>query len=84
MTGLLLDIESWFARHCNGDWEHGSGVRINTLDNPGWSVDIDLAGTALSGKALSRIQEEREEHDWVHCWVDWGGGQGTRWPEESA
>ncbi|MCP3917913.1 MAG: hypothetical protein GY711_20390 [bacterium] len=70
MTGLLVDLESWFASHCDGDWEHGWGVRINTLDTPGWSVDIDLAGTALSRQALSRIQEEREEHDWIHCWVD--------------
>ena len=70
MTGLLVDLESWFASHCDGDWEHGWGVRINTLDNPGWSVDIDLAGTSLSGKALGRIHEEREEHDWIHCWVD--------------
>jgi hypothetical protein len=70
MSDLLVDLECWLASHCDGDWEHGWGVRINTLDNPGWSVDIDLAGTDLSGKALSRIQEERTERDWIHCWVD--------------
>ena len=70
MADLLLDLESWFAGNCDGDWEHGWGVRINTLDNPGWSVDIDLAGTPLSGRRFDRIQEERDDHDWVHCWVD--------------
>jgi hypothetical protein len=28
-------IVAWFARHCDGDWEHDLGIRIATLDNPG-------------------------------------------------
>jgi hypothetical protein len=66
----LVALELWYANQCNGDWEHDFGVKIDTLDNPGWTVDIDLAGTTLSGRAFIRIEEEREEHDWVFCWVE--------------
>jgi hypothetical protein len=70
MADLVIALERWFAGSCDGDWEHGRGVRINTLDNPGWSVDIELAGTSLSGKAFAPVREERAEHDWMHCWTD--------------
>lgn len=35
-------IRTWFAGQCDGDWEHQNGVKIETTDNPGWSVKIDL------------------------------------------
>lgn len=44
---VLQEIQSWYISNCNGDWEHSFGVSIDTLDNPGWSVRIDLADTGL-------------------------------------
>jgi hypothetical protein len=38
-------LEEWFVARCNGNWEHGSGISIETLDNPGWRVKIDLRDT---------------------------------------
>ncbi|MDQ7778906.1 MAG: Imm53 family immunity protein, partial [Planctomycetota bacterium] len=46
----LIELQKWFAGHCNGDWEHGAGITITTLDNPGWGVDISLEGTELENK----------------------------------
>ena len=43
----LTWLQSWFLEQCDGEWEHSYGVRVDTLDNPGWSLEIDLAGTAL-------------------------------------
>ncbi|MCM2498968.1 immunity 53 family protein [Neorhizobium galegae] len=44
-----MDVLDWFGRwyeaQCDGAWEHGFGASIDTLDNPGWSLKIDLAGT---------------------------------------
>jgi len=31
-------IQSWYRDQVNGEWEHTSGVTIETLDNPGWMV----------------------------------------------
>jgi len=41
----LRALEDWYASVCDGDWEHTYGVKIGTLDNPGWTVDIDLRQT---------------------------------------
>lgn len=68
----LTLLERWYARQCDGDWEHCFGVHIETLDNPGWSVRIELAETPLEGRALPRVKRERSEDDWVHCWVEDG------------
>ena len=38
-------ISTWFASQCDGDWEHENQIRIETLDNPGWDIVIDLSGT---------------------------------------
>jgi hypothetical protein len=70
MSKEVAALEAWYESNCDGDWEHGWGVTIHTLDNPGWSVDINLAETSLSGKKFGKLQQERTEHDWVHCWVD--------------
>jgi hypothetical protein len=53
----LSDLTQWYTRHCNGEWEHHHGISIQTTDNPGWWVKIDLAGTELAGRAFPTIQE---------------------------
>jgi hypothetical protein len=63
-------LAAWFARHCDGDWEHGEGITIETLDNPGWSVRISLAETELEGRDFQRVQIERSEDDWLRLWVE--------------
>ena len=35
------------------------GVRIDTVDNPGWSVEIDLTDTYLEDVPFDSIEEER-------------------------
>lgn len=35
-------IQQWYARQCDGDWEHASGIRIESTDNPGWQATIQL------------------------------------------
>jgi hypothetical protein len=70
MVDLVVALEEWFLDNCDGDWEHSWGVSISTLDNPGWSVDINLEDTSLQRKTFHRLEVERNENDWMHCWVD--------------
>jgi len=63
-------LQSWYRRHCDGDWEHQHGVELGTLDNPGWRLAIDLQGTELEGRTLERHVTERSEDDWLHAWSD--------------
>jgi Immunity protein 53 len=60
-------FQEWFASNCNGDWEHGAGTTITTLDNPGWSIDINIGGTLLEGRSFQSVRVERSEHDWLHA-----------------
>jgi hypothetical protein len=51
------------------DWEHGFGVSISTIDNPGWSVTIGLHETPKQHATLERIRIDRTHGDWIHYWA---------------
>jgi hypothetical protein len=63
-------LEKWYAERCDGEWEHSWGVRIETLDNPGWSIKISLNKTQAQNRVLERKKVERSETDWMHYWVE--------------
>ena len=65
----LQELQRWYQSHCNGDWEHGYGIEIGTLDNPGWNVTIDLTETELSGLPFDDLQRLEHDTEWIHCWV---------------
>ena len=59
---------SWYAAQCNGDWEHGHGFDIGTLDNPGVSFDVDLRGTSLESVSFTEPSEFPGVKDkWLLC-----------------
>lgn len=61
-------LMAWYRSHCDGEWEHSFGIKIRTLDNPGWSVVIDLAGTGMEGLDFpSREYNYDHETDWWLC-----------------
>ena len=61
----LARLQKWYTSQCDGDWEHSYGVAIDTLDNPGWSVKIDLAETLLKDRPFATIKVERTATDWL-------------------
>lgn len=70
---VLMLLQQWYTSQCNGEWEHQYGVRIETLDNPGWLVRIDVVGTALEDRPFTEVAEGvgRDKHPdktrWMHC-----------------
>ena len=80
MTTSLDALQSWYQMQCDGEWEHQYGIEIETLDNPGWAVEVDLAGTKLSGKSLPEMTAERSETDWFRCSVEAGRFKGFGGP----
>lgn len=62
-------IQNWYIGNCDGAWEHSFGVRIDTLDNPGWIVRIDLEGTELEGKCFQSISSDVSDDNWISCKV---------------
>ena len=59
----LTWLQAWYATQCDGDWEHDYGVSIQTLDNPGWHLSVDLTETALAKAQFDPIRIERSAGD---------------------
>lgn len=66
---MIDELQRWYLAQCNGEWEHQYGISIETLDNPGWRLRIDLAGTSLDSKPFVAIMETEPESTWIHCVV---------------
>ncbi len=66
---ILQRIQEWYQAHCNGEWEEQFGVKIDTLDNPGWTVQIDLFATPLAEAEFKEIHEVGHGTDWISCRV---------------
>jgi hypothetical protein len=87
---ILQKLQNWYASHCNGEWEHGYGIKIETCDNPGWLVQIDLAGTELAARSFQPLSESVDHAGvqlsdrWLHCMINdcvWhGAGDETKLP----
>jgi len=69
MKALSL-LEKWYSAQCDGDWEHQYGVSIGTLDNPGWTLEIDLRGTDSEDRTLSASRsKERKTIGFTIGWI---------------
>lgn len=60
---ILQRLSNWYAEQCNGDWEHTWGIKIETLDNPGWEISIDLRETGLENAVFTPIHEPGLERE---------------------
>lgn len=72
-------LRDWFSEQCDGDWEHTYGIRLETLDNPGWLLEVDLADTELQGRDFTAIRRGDSESgsSWLHCSVASGKFQAS-------
>jgi len=61
----LLWLLKWYDRQCDGNWEHQFGIKIETLDNPGWSIQVSIQETELQGKEFQDNNIERTENNWI-------------------
>lgn len=76
----IQKLQTWYSKQCDGSWEHQYGVSIDTLDNPGWTVVVDLTGTDLQSMQMGSIIEEKDEQDWLHCRIEDGKFVGNGGP----
>lgn len=52
----LYLLQRWYLGQCNDEWEHSFGVAIETLDNPGWSLRIELEETSLEHRRSAGLR----------------------------
>jgi hypothetical protein len=60
----LRALQEWYESACDGDWEHSFGIRIETIDNPGWILTVDLERTSLHGR-LCDEEESSVDGFWI-------------------
>jgi hypothetical protein len=87
MDDVLSQLQEWYTRQCDGDWEHQYGVKVGTLDNPGWRITIDLVGTDLEGRAfepLRRGLDDDASTDWHALSVEENKFEGAGDPSKLA
>jgi hypothetical protein len=83
VVDLLQSLQRWYTEQCDGDWEHTYGIAIETLDNPGWLVKVDLTDTTLNARPFPGIDENVDEHGWqqggrwLRCYVENGVWHGA-------
>jgi hypothetical protein len=70
-------LERWFESHCDDDWEHSNGVKIESIDTPGWRLTIPVRETELENIAFDEIIIDRDDQDWVRCWIKDGYFEGA-------
>ena len=57
-------LTNWFKSQCEGGLEHKVRIRIETLDNPGWMIKVDLSETTHRGRKVGWRLIERSDCDW--------------------
>ena len=67
MMSIINWLENWYESNCNGDWEHTFGITIDTLDNPGWCLKINITETLYENVTFEDVTVERAENDWIFC-----------------
>ncbi|MEM9781709.1 MAG: Imm53 family immunity protein [Pseudomonadota bacterium] len=63
---VLCRLQAWYLTQSDGGWQHQCGVTIETLDNPGWHVEIDLTGTDPADRPFVVIAHGIPGHDHDH------------------
>ena len=82
LMDVLKGIQEWYQKQCDGEWEHQKGITIESCDNPGWWVKIDLQGTNLENKEFKEIKigdfsRNMPEPPWILIYVENGVFDGS-------
>lgn len=62
----ILALQDLFVSLCDGEWEHGQGITIENLDNPGWTIRICISGTKFENIDVTSTMTNRSDDDWIH------------------
>ncbi len=79
---VLRELQCWFLEQCDGRWEHRFGVKIETLDNPGWTVAISLDHTPLEQANFPEYSDVEPDVTWAKCWKEGTEFRGVGGPNE--
>lgn len=62
---MLEWLEQWYESQCDNNWEHAFGIKIETIDNPGWEISIDLEDTEVDSSPMEWMLIGDFENRWL-------------------
>jgi len=67
---MIKWLQDWYSSNCDGEWEHENIIKIQSLDNPGWLLEIEILD--LSSKVSLKKWNifELSEENWIGYDVD--------------
>ena len=65
MSDVVRLLQEWYFDQCDDDWEHSYGVKLDTLDNPGWILKVDLRETAWEELSFPLTRQYISDRDWI-------------------
>lgn len=57
-------LQEWYHTQCDGEWEFREGIKILSVSNPGWMVEINVSDTFLEDLVIPYQRVYRSEQDW--------------------
>lgn len=68
-----MNMINWLEKWKNQFPEDVCRIKIQTLDNPGWIVEINLENTGFEIKEFEKVSFDNSDDDWIICNVEDNG-----------
>jgi|HubBroStandDraft_1064217.scaffolds.fasta_scaffold273794_1 hypothetical protein len=75
-------LEDWYQSQCNGDWENSRGMRLESLNDPGWRLTIHLDGTSAANSRPQQLNLDTPCGEWINCSISEDRFQGSGDPRK--
>jgi hypothetical protein len=75
-NGTTSRLQQWYLARCDGEWEHGYGVRIATWEDdvPGWTIEINVPPQDIG--LIDHDDGDQGRASWTHSEVRFNGSAG--------
>ena len=86
----LERLNKGYISKCDGRWENDHGVCLQSTDNPGWWLTVDLRDTGLESKTFTELSKgvgddgHPTSKTWLHCSIKGGKFSGAGDPTRLA
>lgn len=61
---ILTWLQAWYVARCDGEWEFREGIKLLSVSNPGWIVEINVSDTPLEEACIPLTKFDKSADDW--------------------
>lgn len=62
---MIKWLQDWYSSNCDGEWEHENSIKIQSLDNPGWLLEIEICNLSSRVSLKKWNVFELSEENWI-------------------